>query len=119
MSNSYPCQLIAAKFHHNGVNKTKKIFSPFKSFFGFSFTEAKKAEDLQKEGWQSESESKIVYREECSFENRTYHVGEFVYVEPSEPNLKPHVVCIERLWEDETGKNSTFYHLICSREVNH
>uniref|UniRef100_A0A3B5Q3E3 Protein polybromo-1 n=1 Tax=Xiphophorus maculatus TaxID=8083 RepID=A0A3B5Q3E3_XIPMA len=65
--------------------------------------EAKKAEDLQKEGWQSESESKIVYREECSFENRTYHVGEFVYVEPSEPNLKPHVVCIERLWEDETG----------------
>ncbi|XP_014879205.1 protein polybromo-1-like [Poecilia latipinna] len=65
--------------------------------------EAKKAEDLQKGAWQSESESKIVYSEECSFENRTYHVGEFVYVEPSEPNLKPHVVCIERLWEDETG----------------
>uniref|UniRef100_A0A3B3YBW4 Protein polybromo-1 n=1 Tax=Poecilia mexicana TaxID=48701 RepID=A0A3B3YBW4_9TELE len=65
--------------------------------------EAEKAEDLQKGAWQSESESKIVYSEECSFENRTYHVGDFVYVEPSEPNLKPHVVCIERLWEDETG----------------
>uniref|UniRef100_M4AP04 Protein polybromo-1 n=1 Tax=Xiphophorus maculatus TaxID=8083 RepID=M4AP04_XIPMA len=61
-------------------------------------------EDKQKTQEEEENkESKIVYREECSFENRTYHVGEFVYVEPSEPNLKPHVVCIERLWEDETG----------------
>ncbi|XP_037534640.1 protein polybromo-1 [Nematolebias whitei] len=60
-------------------------------------------EDLPKEEWQSESESKRVYIQDCSFENRTYHVGEFVYVEPSEPNLKPHIVCIERLWEDEAG----------------
>uniref|UniRef100_A0A3B3VLJ7 Protein polybromo-1 n=1 Tax=Poecilia latipinna TaxID=48699 RepID=A0A3B3VLJ7_9TELE len=61
-------------------------------------------EDKQKTEEEEENkESKIVYSEECSFENRTYHVGEFVYVEPSEPNLKPHVVCIERLWEDETG----------------
>lgn len=60
-------------------------------------------EDLPKEEWQSESEPKRVYIQDCSFENRTYHVGEFVYVEPSEPNLKPHIVCIERLWEDEAG----------------
>uniref|UniRef100_A0A146VZB6 Protein polybromo-1 n=1 Tax=Fundulus heteroclitus TaxID=8078 RepID=A0A146VZB6_FUNHE len=65
--------------------------------------EKKKAEDLQKEAWQSESESQRVYSQNCSFENRTYNVGEFVYVEPSEPNLKPHIVCIERLWEDESG----------------
>lgn len=60
-------------------------------------------EDLPKEERQSESESKRVYVQDCSFENRTYHVGEFVYVEPSEPNLKPHIVCIERMWEDEAG----------------
>lgn len=44
------------------------------------------------------------YKQDCSFQNHTYHVGEFVYVEPSEPNLKPHIVCIERLWEDEQGE---------------
>lgn len=33
-----------------------------------------------------------------------YHVGDYVYVEPAEPNLQPHIVCIERLWEDSAGK---------------
>ncbi|XP_054473332.1 polybromo 1, like isoform X5 [Anoplopoma fimbria] len=65
--------------------------------------EGKKAKDLPGEPWQSESESERVYSQDCSFEDVTYHVGDFVYVEPSEPNLKPHIVCIERLWEDETG----------------
>uniref|UniRef100_A0A3P8T0U5 Protein polybromo-1 n=1 Tax=Amphiprion percula TaxID=161767 RepID=A0A3P8T0U5_AMPPE len=60
-----------------------------------------KAKDLPGEAWRSESER--VYSQDCSFENSTYHVGDFVYVEPSEPNLKPHIVCIERLWEDEGG----------------
>jgi len=78
-------------------------FEPFKCFF-FQ-TEDGKAEDLSGEAWQSESESESqrVYSQKCSFENSTYHVGDFVYVEPSEPNLKPHIVCIERLWEDEAG----------------
>uniref|UniRef100_A0A8D0CV46 Protein polybromo-1 n=1 Tax=Sander lucioperca TaxID=283035 RepID=A0A8D0CV46_SANLU len=49
------------------------------------------------------SETERVYSQDCSFENSTYHVGDFVYVEPSEPKLKPHIVCIERLWEDEAG----------------
>uniref|UniRef100_A0AAQ6A145 Protein polybromo-1 n=1 Tax=Amphiprion ocellaris TaxID=80972 RepID=A0AAQ6A145_AMPOC len=61
-----------------------------------------KAKDLPGEAWRSESER--VYSQDCSFENSTYHVGDFVYVEPSEPNLKPHIVCIERLWEDEGGE---------------
>ncbi|KAK5872557.1 hypothetical protein PBY51_013243 [Eleginops maclovinus] len=65
--------------------------------------EGKKAEDLPGEKWQSESETERVYSQDCSFENSTYHVGDFVYVEPSEPKLKPHIVCIERLWEDESG----------------
>ncbi|XP_022602476.1 protein polybromo-1-like isoform X3 [Seriola dumerili] len=63
-----------------------------------------KVEDLPGESWQSESETERVYSQNCSFENSTYHVGDFVYVEPSEPNLKPHIVCIERLWEDEAGE---------------
>uniref|UniRef100_A0A3Q1FDK6 Protein polybromo-1 n=1 Tax=Acanthochromis polyacanthus TaxID=80966 RepID=A0A3Q1FDK6_9TELE len=61
-----------------------------------------KAKDLPGEAWRSESER--VYSQDCSFENSTYHVGDFVYVEPSEPNLKPHIVCIEQLWEDEGGE---------------
>lgn len=65
--------------------------------------EGEKANDLPGEAWQSESETERVYSQDCSFENRTYHVGDFVYVKPSEPNLKPHIVCIERLWENETG----------------
>ncbi|XP_044032519.1 polybromo 1, like isoform X5 [Siniperca chuatsi] len=66
--------------------------------------EGEKAEDLPGESWQLESETERVYSQNCSFENSTYHVGDFVYVEPSEPNLKPHIVCIERLWEDEAGE---------------
>ncbi|XP_076615655.1 polybromo 1, like isoform X5 [Chaetodon auriga] len=61
-----------------------------------------KAENLPGEAWQLETER--VYSQDCSFENSTYHVGDFVYVEPSESNLKPHIVCIERLWEDEAGE---------------
>lgn len=67
-----------------------------------------KNEDLSRDAWQSESESERVYSQDCSFENRTYHVGDFVYVEPSEPNLQPHIVCIERLWEDEKGEKWLF-----------
>ncbi|XP_030633030.1 polybromo 1, like [Chanos chanos] len=43
------------------------------------------------------------FSQDCSFENSTYSVGDFVYVQPSEPNLQPHIVCIERLWKDEAG----------------
>ncbi|XP_029006636.1 protein polybromo-1-like isoform X3 [Betta splendens] len=63
-----------------------------------------KPEDLPGQSWQSDQETERVYSQDCSFENSTYHVGDFVYVEPSEPNLKPHIVNIERLWEDEAGE---------------
>lgn len=33
-----------------------------------------------------------------------YHVGDYVYVEPAEPNLQPHIIYIERLWQDDTGQ---------------
>lgn len=78
-----------------------------------SFKDDEKAENLPQDAWQSESETERVYSQDCSFENNTYHVGEFVYVEPSEPNLKPHIVCIERLWEDEAGNTLiTFLYII-------
>ncbi|XP_065810846.1 polybromo 1, like isoform X5 [Labrus bergylta] len=66
--------------------------------------EGEKAGDQQGGSWKPELETERVYSQDCSFENCTYHVGEFVYVEPSEPNLKPHIVCIERLWEDKAGE---------------
>lgn len=34
-----------------------------------------------------------------------YHVGDYVYVEPAEPNLQPHIIYIERLWQDNTGQS--------------
>uniref|UniRef100_A0A8C7XI45 Protein polybromo-1 n=1 Tax=Oryzias sinensis TaxID=183150 RepID=A0A8C7XI45_9TELE len=66
----------------------------------------KKAEEEQeknkgREPWQPHP--LLDYVQECSFDNITYNVGEFVYVEPSEANLQPHIVCIERLWEDSAG----------------
>nr|6OXB_A Chain A, Protein polybromo-1 [Homo sapiens]6OXB_B Chain B, Protein polybromo-1 [Homo sapiens]6OXB_C Chain C, Protein polybromo-1 [Homo sapiens]6OXB_D Chain D, Protein polybromo-1 [Homo sapiens]6OXB_E Chain E, Protein polybromo-1 [Homo sapiens]6OXB_F Chain F, Protein polybromo-1 [Homo sapiens] len=44
------------------------------------------------------------YSQDCSFKNSMYHVGDYVYVEPAEANLQPHIVCIERLWEDSAGE---------------
>lgn len=80
----------------------------------FLCKEGVKNENLPQEVWQPESQTERAYVQECSFENTTYHVGEFVYVEPSEPNLKLHVVCIERLWEDEAGTthHSNFHILL-------
>lgn len=52
---------------------------------------------------QEESEEERVYIQDCSFENNTYRVGDFVYVEPSESKLQPHIVLIERMWENKEG----------------
>lgn len=49
------------------------------------------------------SDSKSTYSQDCSFENKTYSVGDCVYVQPAEANLQPHIVCIEKLWKDEAG----------------
>lgn len=61
--------------------------------------EGEKAEDPAGGGAGPER----TYSQDCSFENSTYHVGDCVYVQPAEANRKPHIVCIERLWEDEAG----------------
>ncbi|KAK2534304.1 Pbrm1 [Columba guinea] len=64
--------------------------------------EAEKSEDSS--GSAGLSSLHRTYSQDCSFKNSMYHVGDYVYVEPAEPNLQPHIVCIERLWEDSAGE---------------
>uniref|UniRef100_A0A673AER6 Protein polybromo-1 n=1 Tax=Sphaeramia orbicularis TaxID=375764 RepID=A0A673AER6_9TELE len=91
------------KHLHNDVDQEKreKIPKEIEEDKQKKEEEEEGEEESKEELWQLETER--VYIQECTFEDRTYHVGDFVYVEPSEPNLKPHIVCIERLWEDEAG----------------
>uniref|UniRef100_A0A673GW71 Protein polybromo-1 n=1 Tax=Sinocyclocheilus rhinocerous TaxID=307959 RepID=A0A673GW71_9TELE len=65
--------------------------------------EAEKSEDTAGGGWQVALQRN--YSQDCSFKDNMYHVGEYVYVEPTKPNLQPHIVCIERLWQDDAGEN--------------
>uniref|UniRef100_A0A673JPM0 Protein polybromo-1 n=1 Tax=Sinocyclocheilus rhinocerous TaxID=307959 RepID=A0A673JPM0_9TELE len=65
--------------------------------------EAEKSEDTAGGGWKGALQRN--YSQDCSFKDNMYHVGDYVYVEPTEPNLQPHIVCIERLWQDDAGEN--------------
>lgn len=71
--------------------------------FCFQHKETNPPEIRKQEPCQEESETERVYVQDCSFENTTYRVGDFVYVEPSESKLQPHIVSIERLWKDKSG----------------
>uniref|UniRef100_A0A673MT31 Protein polybromo-1 n=1 Tax=Sinocyclocheilus rhinocerous TaxID=307959 RepID=A0A673MT31_9TELE len=64
--------------------------------------EEDKAEGAAGSQWLSGPQSS--YSQDCNFENNTYSVGDCVYVQPSEANLQPHIVCIEKLWKDEAGE---------------
>ncbi|XP_035245110.1 protein polybromo-1-like isoform X3 [Anguilla anguilla] len=64
--------------------------------------EAEKSEDPAGSAWQSGLQR--TYSQDCSFKDSMYHVGDYVYVEPAEQNLQPHIVCIERLWQDDAGE---------------
>lgn len=66
------------------------------------FLEAEKREDSVGMSWPSNVQR--TYSQDCSFKDSKYHVGDYVYVEPAEPNLQPHIIYIERLWEDDTGQ---------------
>ncbi|KAK7457993.1 hypothetical protein BaRGS_00039138 [Batillaria attramentaria] len=67
--------------------------------------EEKKEKQTQDEAGDSETET--VYKDQ------TYRVGDFVYIEPREENLEPHVMVIEKFQTDENGakmiKGSWFY----------
>ncbi|KAL8620376.1 hypothetical protein ACOMHN_013001 [Nucella lapillus] len=73
-------------------------------------SEQKEEEDKKKSGGESEekgddwkpsqeepSENKIVYKDQ------TYTIGDFVYIEPRELNLDPHIMMIETFNTDESG----------------
>ncbi|XP_060775398.1 polybromo 1, like isoform X2 [Neoarius graeffei] len=64
--------------------------------------EEEKAEGAPDGQWSSGLQN--TYIQDCSFGNSTYSVGDCVYVQPSEANLQPHIVCIEKLWKDEAGE---------------
>ncbi|XP_072522268.1 protein polybromo-1 isoform X2 [Salminus brasiliensis] len=102
-----PALSYTAKHLHSDVEKEKKEKLPKE------FEEDKlKREEEKKEAEKSEESSggawqgglQRTYSQDCSFQDRMYHVGDYVYVEPAEPNLQPHIVCIERLWQDDTGE---------------
>ncbi|XP_017567577.1 protein polybromo-1 isoform X3 [Pygocentrus nattereri] len=102
-----PALSYTSKHLHSDVEKEKKEKLPKE------FEEDKlKREEEKKEAEKSEESSggswqgglQRTYSQDCSFQDRMYHVGDYVYVEPAEPNLQPHIVCIERLWQDDTGE---------------
>ncbi|KAM9094674.1 protein polybromo-1 isoform X14 [Sarcophilus harrisii] len=102
-----PALSYTTKHLHNDVEKEKKEKLPKE------IEEDKlKREEEKREAEKSEDSSggtglsilHRTYSQDCSFKNSMYHVGDYVYVEPAEANLQPHIVCIERLWEDSAGE---------------
>lgn len=45
---------------------------------------------------------------EMSFNQQLYRVGEFVYLEPKERGLEPHIILIERLWRNQDNEQMLF-----------
>uniref|UniRef100_A0A452RN97 Protein polybromo-1 n=1 Tax=Ursus americanus TaxID=9643 RepID=A0A452RN97_URSAM len=102
-----PALSYTTKHLHNDVEKEKKEKLPKE------LEEDKlKREEEKREAEKSEDSSgaaglsslQRTYSQDCSFKNSMYHVGDYVYVEPAEASLQPHIVCIERLWEDSAGE---------------
>ncbi|XP_032724166.1 protein polybromo-1 isoform X17 [Lontra canadensis] len=102
-----PALSYTTKHLHNDVEKEKKEKLPKE------LEEDKlKREEEKREAEKSEDSSGAAglsglhrtYSQDCSFKNSMYHVGDYVYVEPAEAGLQPHIVCIERLWEDSAGE---------------
>uniref|UniRef100_A0A673YIL8 Protein polybromo-1 n=1 Tax=Salmo trutta TaxID=8032 RepID=A0A673YIL8_SALTR len=101
-----PALSYTSKHLHNDVEQEKREKVPKE----IEEDKLKREEENKEEGEKAEDPAgggagqERTYRQDCSFENSTYHVGDCVYVQPAEANLKPHIVCIERLWEDEAGE---------------
>ncbi|XP_062057041.1 protein polybromo-1 isoform X13 [Lepus europaeus] len=101
-----PALSYTTKHLHNDVEKEKKEKLPKE------MEEDKLKREEEKRAEKSEDSSGAAglsglhrtYSQDCSFKNSMYHVGDYVYVEPAETNLQPHIVCIERLWEDSAGE---------------
>jgi len=65
-----------------------------------------KTNDLDNTGTNSELNKEKVKSNTELFECKgvVYHIGDFVYIQPREKGLAAHIVCIERLHEDEAGE---------------
>uniref|UniRef100_H2SQN8 Protein polybromo-1 n=1 Tax=Takifugu rubripes TaxID=31033 RepID=H2SQN8_TAKRU len=102
-----PALSYSSKHLHSDVDKEKKEKLPKeleedKIKREEEKQEAEKREDSAGGPWQSNPQR--TYSQDCSFKDSMYHVGDYVYVEPAEPNLQPHIIYIERLWQDDTGE---------------
>ncbi|XP_061909828.1 protein polybromo-1-like isoform X1 [Entelurus aequoreus] len=102
-----PALSYTAKHLHNDVEKDKKEKLPKEVEEDKIKREEEKIEAESREepvggSWQSSSQR--TYHQDCSFKDSMYRVGDYVYVEPAEPNLQPHIIYIERLWQDNTGE---------------
>ncbi|XP_023181419.1 protein polybromo-1 isoform X4 [Xiphophorus maculatus] len=100
-----PALSYTSKHLHSDVEKEKKEKLPKEIEEDKIKREEEKREAEKREGtvggsWQVQR----TYSQDCSFKDSMYHVGDYVYVEPAEPNLQPHIIYIERLWEDDTGE---------------
>ncbi|KAK3103095.1 hypothetical protein FSP39_016403 [Pinctada imbricata] len=49
-----------------------------------------------------EAEASFKYKEE------TFHVGDFVYIEPREKGLDPHIMCIEKMYVDKSSVQTLY-----------
>ncbi|XP_053148176.1 protein polybromo-1 isoform X6 [Hemicordylus capensis] len=101
-----PALSYTTKHLHNDVEKEKKEKLPREMEEDkLKREEEKRAEKSEdSSGGSGLSSLHRTYSQDCSFKNSMYHVGDYVYVEPAEANLQPHIVCIERLWEDSAGE---------------
>ncbi|MEE6507337.1 hypothetical protein FKM82_019813 [Ascaphus truei] len=102
-----PALSYTTKHLHNDVEKEKKEKLPKEIEEDKVKREEEKREAEKSEdpgGVSGQSGLYRTYSQDCSFKNSMYHVGDYVYVEPAEANLQPHIVCIERLWEDSAGE---------------
>nr|XP_020652342.1 protein polybromo-1 isoform X3 [Pogona vitticeps] len=101
-----PALSYTTKHLHNDVEKEKKEKLPKEMEEDkLKREEEKRAEKSEdSSGGSGLSSLHRTYSQDCSFKNSMYHVGDYVYVEPAEANLLPHIVCIERLWEDSAGE---------------
>uniref|UniRef100_A0A8C7TDM1 Protein polybromo-1 n=1 Tax=Oncorhynchus mykiss TaxID=8022 RepID=A0A8C7TDM1_ONCMY len=101
-----PALSYTSKHMHSDVEQEKREKLPKE----MEEDKLKREEENKEEGEKAEDPAgggagpERMYSQDCSFENSTYHVGDCVYVQLGEANRKPHIVCIERLWEDEAGE---------------
>lgn len=64
--------------------------------------------DKEQDKYEKEQRASQHNSESVSYREQTYHVGDFVYIEPREKGLEPHIIHIEKLWKDDQGEQWLF-----------